>query len=129
VFDSQENDMRVIAIAAAAAFLSIASAHGQGMSPASPADSHVCLRSTDVDHTTTVNSSTLLFHMKNGVVWKNTLKSPCPGLNFHGFEYLTRADEICSDAQSIRVLEGQEVCVLGPFTPYTPPQHSASATP
>ena len=87
---------------------------------------HVCLQSTSIENTTTVDPSTILFHMRNGTVWKNTLKTPCPGLKFHGFTYLTRADEVCSNAQSIAVIETGEACQLGIFTPYTGPEQHAS---
>jgi hypothetical protein len=94
----------------------------------------VCLRPFDspsdaIDHTHAVNSRTILFYMRDGKIWQNTLATPCPGLMFHGFDFVTHQDEICSNAQSIRVLESGEVCALGPFTPYTRPQHSASAAP
>ncbi|MGD0142601.1 MAG: hypothetical protein ABSC92_05545 [Rhizomicrobium sp.] len=116
--------MKTIAIAAAIAALSVGAAHAQGMQ-AAPADSHqICLQSTAIDHTKTVDKSTILFYMNDGKIWKNTLKAPCPSLNFHGFTYLTRADEICANAQSISVLVSNEVCVLGAFTPM-PEQHAS----
>jgi hypothetical protein len=109
--------------------LSIGAAQAQGMMAGPRGQNpgqHVCLQSTSIENTTTVDASTILFHMRNGTVWKNTLKSPCPGLKFHGFSYLTRADEVCSNAQAISVIETGEACELGTFTPYTGPEQHAS---
>ncbi|MGD0189697.1 MAG: hypothetical protein ABSD74_03030 [Rhizomicrobium sp.] len=85
----------------------------------------VCLRPFDVAgpanviRTHVVDPRTILFYMPNGKVWVNHLSSPCRGLMFHGFEYLTRQDELCSNQVSIRVIESGEVCKLGAFAPYT----------
>jgi hypothetical protein len=112
--------MKAILLAAAVAgFATAANAQGMGAAPA-PAN-HVCLWTYMIDHTTTVDPSTVLFHMKNGQVWRNTLQGPCPGLKFHGFSYLTRSDTICSNAVPIQVIDTHESCSLGTFTPEHPP--------
>jgi len=67
-----------------------------------------------------VNPQTILFYMPDGKVWMNRLNAPCRGLMLHGFEYVTRYDELCSNAVGIRVLESGQVCQLGAFTPYVP---------
>ena len=74
-----------------------------------------------VDHTHAVDANTLLFYMKDGKVWKNTLKGPCPGLLYHGFTFVSRYTEICANATGIQVITTGEVCQLGDFTPYTQP--------
>jgi hypothetical protein len=111
------------------AVLGVASAQAQPAAN-SPTDSGrgapVCIRPFDaprgnLDHTHVVDRQTILFYMRDGKVWKNTLRTPCMGLLFHGFEFVTHQDEVCSNAQSIRVITTGEVCQLGPFTPYTPP--------
>lgn len=86
----------------------------------------VCIRPFDnntgsLDHTKVLNPTTIVFYMRDGKVWKNTLKAPCPALQFHGFSYVTHQDEVCSNAQAIQVLVTGEICQLGEFTPYTPP--------
>lgn len=113
--------MKTIIIAAAVASIVAGAACAQG-SPSASTNS-VCLDTYLIDHTTTVNSSTLLFHMRDGKVWKNSLKAPCPSLKFYGFKFVTSEDEICSNAQAISVLKTDEVCALGRFTPYAP-QHA-----
>jgi hypothetical protein len=91
---------------------------GAGSIAPALADAPVCLRSQWIDRTTVVNPTTILFRMKDGKVWRNTLKSPCLGLKFNGFVYVLHgSDEICGEVQSIRVLRTNEVCILGPFTP------------
>jgi hypothetical protein len=84
----------------------------------------ICIRPFDsptgsIDHTKTVDPQTILFYMRDGKIWKNTLRSPCRGLLFNGFSFVTHYDEICSNAVSIRVIQTGQVCQLGYFTPYT----------
>lgn len=109
------------AVAAVIAGLAIAPAAADETKPVPPSRNNVCLWTYLIDHTTTVDKSTILFHMRNGKIWKNTLVQPCPGLLFHGFAYVTRDGQICSNMQSIMVLETHQVCMLGAFEPYTPP--------
>jgi hypothetical protein len=119
-----------IAVVAVAAFASVSALAESGPGPMSPPPgklARVCLRPFDTPgpaaaiHTHVVDPQTILFYERGGKVWKNTLRAPCPGLMFHGFDYVTHQDEICSNAQSIRVIETGEVCELGDFVPYTPP--------
>jgi hypothetical protein len=80
------------------------------------AEAPVCLQSNRIDRTTVVNPKTILFRMKDGKVWRSTLATPCLGLKFNGFVYVTHADEVCGGSQSIRVLQTDQVCLLGRFT-------------
>lgn len=106
---------RTRTIATALAFLTVATS-----AVASP----VCLQAYRIDHTTVVNPSTILFHMKNGTVWRNTLQEPCPGLQWHGFAYVLRGeDAVCDNQVPIRVVESGQVCALGRFTPASAPGH------
>ena len=78
----------------------------------------VCLRALDVDHTKTPNDRTILFFMKDGNIWSTTLKADCPELRFNGFEYgPTPPDNICANAQTIRVLKSGAVCEIGSLVP------------
>ncbi len=82
----------------------------------------ICLDPAFIDHTQIVDDSTILFHMKGGKVWKNTLASKCFGLKMQGgFAYEVQGGTICSNMQTIRVLDQGSICSLGDFTPYTPP--------
>ncbi|MEI9984300.1 MAG: DUF6491 family protein [Aliidongia sp.] len=95
--------------------------------PAKPADqataqNSVCLRTDMIDNTSIPDDSTILFHMKDGKIWKNSLPFNCPGLkNQGGFEFTASFYEVCSNAQAIRVLRQNSQCMLGAFTPYVEP--------
>ncbi len=105
--------MKKIALAAAFAMLAIPAAQAQ--SPSS--SGAVCLKTWQIKDTKTPDDRTIIFHMNNGDVWKNTLRNSCPELQFNGFEYTaTPPDEICGNLQTIRVIRAHSVCVLGPFT-------------
>lgn len=80
----------------------------------------VCLDVYYIANTHVVDANTILFKMRNGTVWRNTLRSRCPGLLFDGFTYTLHDEELCGDLQSIRVLRSNEVCLLGKFTKEVP---------
>jgi hypothetical protein len=81
----------------------------------------VCLRTNLIQNTTIVDAKTIDFRMSDGTVYRNTLPSACEGLRFDGFVYRVRADEICDNTQSIRVLRSGQVCLLGAFSKLPPP--------
>jgi hypothetical protein len=82
-----------------------------------------CLQIVRIDHTTIPDDSTILFHMRDGSIWKNSLPTPCVGLRIeNGFGYDTATDDICSNLQTIRVLRHGSICTLGTFTPYERPK-------
>jgi hypothetical protein len=88
-------------------------------------DADICLSARDVDHTSVLSDSEILYVMKNGKIWKNTLRRTCPGLRFeHAFSESIIADGICSNRQMITVVNRGTPCFLGAFTPYTPPSKS-----
>ena len=88
------------------------------------AQAAVCLQSYQIRETSVKDTHTILFHMQNGSVWRNTLRAECPGLKWYGFVYSLRGtNEICSNMESIRILRTHEVCMLGEFTPEQPPPH------
>jgi|HubBroStandDraft_1064217.scaffolds.fasta_scaffold00026_7 hypothetical protein len=90
--------------------------------PAEPAGK-VCLQIVRIGQTKILDDRTILFKMRDGQVWKNTLPFPCVGLKVeNGFSYESRTDDICSNLQSIRVLRQGSVCLLGAFTPFDAPK-------
>jgi hypothetical protein len=93
---------------------------------AAHASDQVCLTSYKIDHTKVVNPSTVLFYMKDGKIWQNDLPVPCPGLEFHGFVMVGHQDEFCG-MQGISIIQTNQACSLGRFTPYVAPQ--AGGTP
>jgi hypothetical protein len=113
-----------VAVATLAAAVAIPAA-AQVVGPLNPTGP-VCLRpggvpNEPIPRTKILDPQNILFYTREGQIWKNTLKTPCRGLMFHGFVVVGRQDEICSNATSIRVIESNETCQLGAFTPYTPP--------
>src|SRR5437016_2049358 len=86
----------------------------------------VCLQSYLIQNTSIPNAHTILFHMKDGTTWRNTLRNSCPDLKWYGFEYVEHGpDEICDNLLSIRVIHTGETCLLGSFTrePPAPATH------
>jgi hypothetical protein len=119
--------MKNIKMAAAAAALALGAAGAACAQSAgvgtTTGGGHVCLWTYNIDHTHYVKPSTILFYMKDGHVWANDLKAPCPALTFHGFSYVTRSDQICGPEIGIRVIKTGEVCSLGEFQPSDAPFH------
>ncbi len=98
-----------------------ASPSGPGSNATAVTESPICLSAHLIDHTQAVDDNTLLFMMRDGKVWKNTLIGRCVGLSFNqGFAYDTSTDDICSNRQSIRLLHSGALCELGAFTPVPP---------
>ena len=116
--------MRTLAVIAILTALVGTSAVAQ-VGPANPT-SPVCLQpalvpNEPIPRTKVLDPRHVLFYTREGQVWENTLKTPCRGLMFHGFDVVAHQGEICSNATAIRVIESGETCQLGAFRPYTPP--------
>jgi hypothetical protein len=106
-------------LATAAMFIGLGSAlQAQPAPVAAPR----CIRTMDIDRTTTPDDKTILFHMRGGRLLRSDIKGSCPTLRFNGFGYdATPNGEICGNLQIIRVLHNGAVCSLGPFVDVTPP--------
>jgi hypothetical protein len=114
----QEDDMKAISLVAALLLAAAPQALAESTVPAGS----VCLATNQIDYTSVVSDQIIRFHMTNGKIWTNTLKSTCHGLKFDGaFSQEIRGGEICSNMQMIRVLTTGTPCMLGDFTRYTPP--------
>jgi hypothetical protein len=111
--DVAENDMKTIAKWAALTAVGMASITPVAAAP-------VCLNTFYIDSSRVVDPQTIIFRMKDGTQWRNTLRAPCIGLRFHGYTYNVKYTELCDYGQSIRVLESNEVCTLGSFTKIAP---------
>ncbi len=87
-----------------------------------PKGNGICLSTTEIDHTQILDGKTIIFFMKNGHPWKNTMAFECPSLKIEdGFAFVTDFSEICSNSQTIRVLRSGNFCELGQFTAYQAP--------
>jgi hypothetical protein len=105
----QEVIMKRLVVTVAAAALVIGTVQTEA------ADRQVCLRADHIDHTKVVNTSTVLFYMKDGKVWQNNLPTACNGLALHGFTAIGHEMEFCG-GQGINILEVNQACSLGSFT-------------
>jgi hypothetical protein len=94
-----------------------------------PKRNSVCLNPSDIDHLSYPDDKTILFHMRGGKVriWRNDLPRACNGMKFQGgIAYEIRGGVICSNMQTFTVIERGIPCMLGAFTPYTPPPKDAA---
>jgi hypothetical protein len=90
----------------------------------------VCLQTAQIDHTDIVNDSAIVFFMKDGKAYMNTIRIPCSSLKMEdGFSYVTDAADVCSNSQTIRVKNSGNFCELGQFTPFTPPKIPDASVP
>lgn len=83
------------------------------------AASPACLRSRDIESSSSKDGTTMIFRMRDGRVYLNHLRGSCPGLKFNGFAWVLRGgdDEVCENQQTLRVLQSGEICSLGKFDP------------
>jgi hypothetical protein len=82
-----------------------------------------CIHTRAIATNSSPDASTLLFTMKDGSVWRNTLQNPCPDLKFNGFAWtLQGSDEVCDNELAIKVLRSGQFCQLGRFTQESPPR-------
>ena len=97
-----------------------------------PKHNRVCLNANDIAHLSYPDDNTILFHMNVGKVriWRNDLPRACSGLKFRGgIAYEVRGGLICSNMQTFYVIDRGVPCMLGAFTPYTPPPKDEPAAP
>jgi hypothetical protein len=79
---------------------------------------NVCLNVTEILTSQAVDNKTIIYRMKDGKVWRNTLAAPCPELvSFSAGSYsqVLHTDYLCANTQHITVKSGM-VCRLGEFT-------------
>ena len=112
--------MKKIVILGALLFAVSAPAIAQDVRPAP-----TCLQSDRIDRTDVINPKQIDFRMKDGTVYRSDLNTPCTGLRFNGFVYVTPMDEVCGGSQSIRVLQTNQVCLLGKFSLEKPAHHAS----
>lgn len=91
-----------------------------------------CVDLIRIDRSEVLDDQTILFHMKGGKVWKNTLPYKCPRLGFEkAFIHKTSINRLCS-VDTITVLDTTTrmpgpSCGLGKFEAYTPPPKGKKA--
>ena len=89
----------------------------QAQNTAPQASGIVCLDPQDIKGTQAKDSRTILFHMRDGTTWRNTLVAPCPSLmSQNSWTQRVHNDRICANQQQITIAQTGEVCRLGAFT-------------
>lgn len=88
---------------------------------AAPDARDTCINDRNIDHTEIINDTTILFHMRDHRIWKNTLPVRCFGLKNEpgGFTYMPTAsgtEDLCSNQVTIKLNTLQSICQLGNFT-------------
>ena len=102
---------------AASAFALSAAAPVQAQARNDSSD-NVCFSVTQIVSTSAPDRRTIVFRLKDGTVWRNTLITDCPSLVAYsagGFYSVTQAEYICSNQHRITTQSGN-VCRLGAFT-------------
>ena len=76
-----------------------------------------CVNVKDIRNTTSRDDGkTLTFRLRDGTTMVNTLRTPCDGLQFTGFSWVTPPNgDICENVQTLRVFDTGEICRLGKF--------------
>ena len=82
-----------------------------------PDPNNVCLDPEYIVSTQALDARTILFKMRDGAVWRNTLVAPCPQIvnQVGGFTQTVHNQKICANQQNITVNQTGNVCRLGPF--------------
>ncbi|HWA31162.1 MAG TPA: DUF6491 family protein [Rhizomicrobium sp.] len=115
--------MRIVFLAMTAALLG-ASASFAAATTGNATSKPFCLDATSVAGTGVIDDRTILYRMRDGKVWKNTLRQSCPNLAFRqGFSEIVRGGQICANQQIISVLGTNNPCQLGDFTLENPPKN------
>ena len=98
------------------------------MQGATAKSGNTCINAALIANQTIVSDQEIRFEMRNGDVWVNNLPRQCPGLKFQGgFAWDITGGTVCSNLQTIRVLDHNTPCQLGAFTK-APPAAPASAS-
>lgn len=89
---------------------------------AAPSGPDVCLNVRDIARTEIPNDRTILFHMRDGKVWRNDLRTACPMLMTSPYTEKLTTDLICANQQFIHLTVTGDDCALGSFTQVAPPR-------
>jgi hypothetical protein len=82
--------------------------------------SNVCFDVSDIDRSVILSDQEIVFYLKGGKAWKNTLQGTCPGLHSQqGFRWRISTTTVCANQQILYAMHSQKPCFLGNFTPYT----------
>lgn len=91
----------------------------------------VCFRTIDIDHTSTPDDNTILFHMRHHKVYKASLINRCVGLrtNTSGFTYsptIPGSNEICANLLTVTLNDTGQSCLVGDIALIDEPARAAN---
>ena len=89
---------------------------------AAPDPGSVCLKTEDIQRTEIVSDKSILFHMRDGKIWRNDLRTACPMLKVSPYTEKLTTDLICANQQFIHLALTGNDCALGDFTEVTAPR-------
>jgi hypothetical protein len=89
---------------------------------AAPDGADVCLNLRDIERTQVLNDRAILFHMRDGRIWRNDLRQACPMLSVSPFIEKLTTDLVCANQEFIHVTLTGDNCSLGSFTEVAPPR-------
>ncbi|MEM7017603.1 MAG: hypothetical protein AAF512_09750, partial [Pseudomonadota bacterium] len=113
-------------LAALSAVLFINVSWAEAVKTTAAPETKSCVHLLRVDRTKVVDDKTILFYMRNGNIWKNSLPHKCSGLGFEkSFAYKTSMHQLCN-VDTITVLRlphgSGPTCGLGKFEAYEEPK-------
>ena len=79
----------------------------------------VCINTRDIVESGSKDGKVLTFTMRDGRIMRNHLLGICNDLRFFGYVWILRGSDpqVCEGMQSLRVLQSNQVCMLGKFDP------------
>ena len=85
----------------------------------------ICISTRDIKNSVEQNDGkALLFTMRDGTQWRNTLQGSCPDLKYNGYAWVVHNESVCENMQTLRVLQSGEFCSLGKFEKVAPARHN-----
>jgi hypothetical protein len=122
---STASALRLGAVAAVGAVLSVAPAALSAPDSAAETSRPICLDVNRIDHTEVLNNHQILFYEYGKKTWVNNLPHPCHTLTRQdGWVWESSLPKYCDNVELIRVLRTHEVCMLGAFTRYEKPPNA-----
>ena len=88
----------------------------------------ICVDSRNIVSAKSTDGKTMVFKMKDGSTLVNHLQGACTDLKFNGFAWSLRSGDtmVCENAQSLRVLQSMQICVLGKFDAPAMEKHASN---
>lgn len=87
---------------------------------AAPDPGSVCLKTEDIERTEIVSDKSILFHMRDGKIWRNDLRIACPMLKVSPYTEKLTTGLVCANQQFIHLALTGNDCALGNFTEIAP---------